>query len=175
MGGIRAPRRLVFGTSQSERVEVLLDGESVTIDGVAHTARRAGDAIEVDGVVTTWAIARDGDTLWLGQHGFSWPLRILDREAELHEALSAIERESRPASPELRSPMPGTVVAVPVADGENVEAGQTVVTVEAMKMEHKLTAPIAGVVRVTAKPGDLVKLDQLLARIDVPTTSEETP
>jgi acetyl-CoA/propionyl-CoA carboxylase biotin carboxyl carrier protein len=122
----------------------------------------------------TWAIARDGDTLWLGQDGFSWPLRILDREAELHERLAAIERESRPVSPELRSPMPGTVVAVPVADGATVEAGQTVVTVEAMKMEHKLVAPVAGVVRVSAKPGDRVALDQLLARIETPDPTEET-
>jgi acetyl-CoA/propionyl-CoA carboxylase biotin carboxyl carrier protein len=173
-GGIRVPRRLVFGTSQSERVEVLVDGDTVTVDGVAHSVRRVGDAIEVDGVTTTWAIARDGDTLWLGQDGFSWPLHILDREAELRERLAAIERESRPASPELRSPMPGTVITVQVGDGEVVEAGQTIVTVEAMKMEHRLVAPVVGVVRVTAKPGDLVKLDQLLARIDAPNPTEET-
>ena len=45
--------------------------------------------------------------------------------------------------------MPGTVVAVHVADGDDVEAGQTIVTVEAMKMEHRITAPISG--RVTRR------------------------
>ena len=172
LGGIRAPRRFVFATSQSDRVEVLVSDDTVTVDGVVHTARRAGDLVEVDGVATTWAIARDEDTLWMGQDGFSRPLRILDREAELRENLAAIERESRPASPELRSPMPGTVVSVSVADGDTVEEGQTIVTVEAMKMEHRLTAPVGGVVSVSARQGDLVRLDQLLARIETPTEEQ---
>lgn len=177
-GGIRAPQRIVFATSPSDRVVVLVSGEAVTVGGVVHAVRRvstsstgegvdtAGEVVvEVDGITTTWAIARDGDTLWLGQDGFSLPLRILTREGRLREALSAIERESGPASPELRSPMPGTVVSVSVQDGDTVEAGHTVLTVEAMKMEHKLVAPVAGVVSITAKPGDLVRLDQILARI----------
>ena len=177
-GGIRAPQRIVFVTSPSDRVDVLVSGEAVTVGGVVHAVRRvstssagegvdtAGEVVvEVDGITTTWAIARDGDTLWLGQDGFSLPLRILTREGRLREALSAIERESGPASPELRSPMPGTVVSVSVQDGDTVEAGHTVLTVEAMKMEHKLVAPVAGVVSITAKPGDLVRLDQILARI----------
>ena len=177
-GGIRAPQRIVFATSPSDRVVVRVAGEAVTGGGVGHAVRRgstsatgegvdtAGEVVvEVDGITTTWAIARDGDTLWLGQDGFSLPLRILTREGRLREALSAIERESGPASPELRSPMPGTVVSVSVQDGDTVEAGHTVLTVEAMKMEHKLVAPVAGVVSITAKPGDLVRLDQILARI----------
>jgi acetyl-CoA/propionyl-CoA carboxylase biotin carboxyl carrier protein len=64
--------------------------------------------------------------------------------------------------------MPGTVVAVPVASGAQVEAGDTVAVVEAMKMEHRLVAPIAGSVTVKVAPGDLVKLDQLVAVVDAP-------
>jgi acetyl-CoA/propionyl-CoA carboxylase biotin carboxyl carrier protein len=63
--------------------------------------------------------------------------------------------------------MPGTVVAVAVADGDHVEAGDTVVAVEAMKMEHALTAPVAGVVRIDVAVGDLVKRDQVVAHIEV--------
>jgi acetyl-CoA/propionyl-CoA carboxylase biotin carboxyl carrier protein len=144
------------------------------VDSSGEVVGSTGEAlIEVDGVAMAWGIARDGDTLWVGQDGFSWPLRILDREAELREKLAAIERESHPASPELRSPMPGTVVSVSVADGDTVDEGQTVVTVEAMKMEHRLTASVAGVVSISARPGDLVKLDQLLARIET-STEEQT-
>jgi len=65
----------------------------------------------------------------------------------------------------VRSPMPGTVIAVHAASGDLVEIGQTILTVEAMKMEHKLVAATAGVVSVTFKPGDLVKLDQIVATI----------
>ena len=133
---------------------MLVSGDTVTIDGVV-----------IDGAMGHWTIARNGDTLWMGQAGFSWPLGIIGREAELREMLAAIETVDHPLSPEIRSPMPGTVVAVPVANGETVEAGQTVLTVEAMKMEHRLTAPVAGVVQISAIPGDLVKLDQLLASI----------
>ncbi|MBW8873018.1 MAG: acetyl-CoA carboxylase biotin carboxyl carrier protein subunit, partial [Leifsonia sp.] len=60
----------------------------------------------------------------------------------------------------------GTVVAVPVEAGARVEAGDTVVVVEAMKMEHRLVAPVAGTVSVHVAPGDLDRLDQLVARVD---------
>ena len=66
---------------------------------------------------------------------------------------------------ELTSPMPGSVVAVGVADGDRVDAGTVVVTVEAMKMEHALTAPVDGVVELLVAVGDQVKVGQPLARI----------
>jgi acetyl-CoA/propionyl-CoA carboxylase biotin carboxyl carrier protein len=66
---------------------------------------------------------------------------------------------------ELRSPMPGSVVAVGAADGATVEAGAVVVAVEAMKMEHSLRSPVAGAVELLVAVGDQVKVGQLLARI----------
>ena len=50
------------------------------------------------------------------------------------------------ADGELRAPMPGSVLLVPVAVGDAVEAGQTVVVLESMKMELALTAPVDGTV-----------------------------
>ncbi|ERK70875.1 Biotin-requiring enzyme, partial [Leifsonia aquatica ATCC 14665] len=61
----------------------------------------------------------------------------------------------------------------PVADGDTVTAGDTVAVVEAMKMEHRLLAPISGVVRVQAAPGDLVRLDQLVARVDATPSPDD--
>jgi acetyl-CoA/propionyl-CoA carboxylase biotin carboxyl carrier protein len=60
--------------------------------------------------------------------------------------------------------MPGTVLAVQVAEGEKVTAGQPLLIVEAMKMEHTLGAPRDGVVaQLTAVPGQQVALDERLA------------
>ncbi|GAA6007731.1 hypothetical protein JCM11491_003945 [Sporobolomyces phaffii] len=62
-----------------------------------------------------------------------------------------------------RAPMPSKIVEVKVKAGDRVEAGQQLVVVEAMKMEHVLKASKAGVVeKVTAQEGDLVKEGQLL-------------
>ena len=61
--------------------------------------------------------------------------------------------------------MPGTVVAVAVADGDRVAAGDPLLSVEAMKMEHQLRAPVAGTVSLGLRPGDLVKADQVLATV----------
>ena len=67
------------------------------------------------------------------------------------------------------SPMPGAVVAVGVSDGATVEAGEVVVAVEAMKMEHSLRSPVAGVVQLLVAVGDQVKVGQPLARITAHT------
>ena len=55
--------------------------------------------------------------------------------------------ETTGADGPVRSPMPGTVTVVEVAEGQAVTAGDRLVVVEAMKMEHVLTAPVDGVVR----------------------------
>jgi acetyl-CoA/propionyl-CoA carboxylase biotin carboxyl carrier protein len=73
---------------------------------------------------------------------------------------------------ELVSPMPGSVVAVSVADGDTVEVGIVVVAVEAMKMEHALRSPVAGVVELLVAIGDQVTVGQPLARIIATTESE---
>ena len=67
------------------------------------------------------------------------------------------------------SPMPGSVVAVGVCDGDAVEVGTAVVAVEAMKMEHSLRSPVAGVVELLVAVGDQVKVGQALARIKANT------
>jgi acetyl-CoA/propionyl-CoA carboxylase biotin carboxyl carrier protein len=67
---------------------------------------------------------------------------------------------------ELRAPMPGSVLLVPVAVGDEVEAGQTVVVLESMKMELALTAPADGTVtELTVAVGDKVGRDETVARV----------
>jgi 3-methylcrotonyl-CoA carboxylase alpha subunit len=65
------------------------------------------------------------------------------------------------------SPMPGKVISVEVAEGDVVTKGQKLLTLEAMKMEHTLTAPFDGVVaELRASAGAQVQVEALLARIE---------
>jgi 3-methylcrotonyl-CoA carboxylase alpha subunit len=67
----------------------------------------------------------------------------------------------------VRAPMNGRLVAVAVEDGETVEAGQRLAVVEAMKMEHALVAPYAGVVRdLDATVGDQVDMGETIMRVE---------
>ncbi len=64
------------------------------------------------------------------------------------------------------SPMPGRIIAVEVTQGQTVTKGQKLLTLEAMKMEHGLTAPFDGVVaELNAEAGAQVQVEALLARI----------
>jgi acetyl-CoA/propionyl-CoA carboxylase biotin carboxyl carrier protein len=62
--------------------------------------------------------------------------------------------------------MPGTVLDVRVAEGETVVEGQALLLVEAMKMEHTIAAPYAGVVQdLQVRTGQSVAVDQLLVSV----------
>ena len=61
------------------------------------------------------------------------------------------------------APMPGSILNVAVTVGQAVTAGQTVLTMEAMKMENEIVAPVAGTVReIRVKKGDVVDTDAVL-------------
>jgi 3-methylcrotonyl-CoA carboxylase alpha subunit len=68
---------------------------------------------------------------------------------------------------DILSPMPGRIIAVEVTQGQTVTKGQKLLTLEAMKMEHSLTAPFDGVVaELNAEIGAQVQVDALLVRIE---------
>lgn len=70
------------------------------------------------------------------------------------------------AAGSLHAPMPGKVVGVNVAEGDSVEEGQVLVTLEAMKMEHTLRAPHSGeVTEISHQPGDQVESGAILVVI----------
>jgi acetyl-CoA/propionyl-CoA carboxylase biotin carboxyl carrier protein len=64
------------------------------------------------------------------------------------------------------SPMPGAIISLPAAAGAAVVRGEVLVVVEAMKMEHALTAPHDGVVEaVPVRVGDQVAVGQVLVSV----------
>ncbi len=87
----------------------------------------------------------------------------------LEERLLSVSNQSGDAgsaSGNLKAPMPGKVAAVNVAEGDTVEKGQTLVVVEAMKMEHAITAPAAGeIAEVCYSVGDSVDERSTLIRM----------
>ncbi|GAA2132516.1 acetyl/propionyl/methylcrotonyl-CoA carboxylase subunit alpha [Arthrobacter humicola] len=191
--GARAPRRISLGTPDGGVATVEVFGvvgqgtASVSIDGGAQRTASlrfpARDHAELvlGGEALVYSLApvctgpvRDNATpaeIFLGNEGWSCRLEVLTREARLARVLAAIEREEGAADPAVRSPMPGTVVSVSVSNGDTVEAGQVLLAVEAMKMEHQLVAPLDGTVHISVGSGDLVKADQVLATIHPPEAS----
>ncbi|AUZ34162.1 acetyl/propionyl-CoA carboxylase subunit alpha [Arthrobacter sp. PGP41] len=131
-------------------------------------------ALTFNGRTTAYAVVPGSSALFLGSEGWSCRLEVLTRETRLKRVLAAIQREEGAADPAVRSPMPGTVVSVPVTDGAAVTAGQVLVSVEAMKMEHQLLAPLDGTVHLSIRPGDLVKADQVLATVHPRTAGTDT-
>ncbi|MBI0298817.1 ATP-grasp domain-containing protein [Streptomyces sp. PRKS01-29] len=125
----------------------------------AERGREAGPArivLDVAGVRRTFEVTAYGDRRYVdtaqGCHAFTALPRFPDPTAR-----------TEPGS--LLAPMPGTVVRVAgVAVGDRVEAGQPLLWLEAMKMEHRVTAPAAGVLTALhAAPGRQVEVGALLA------------
>ena len=176
------PTRYTFALDGGETatVSVLWSPETASVrvnDGEAQGASLRA----VDGIVHAFSwgsgtrmlrLVHAGTSVWVSDSGYTVELPVLTRADRLAARLALISRAASPHSPEVRSPMPGTVISVDVATGSTVDAGSTLVVVEAMKMEHKLTASVAGEVTIHVAAGDLVKLDQLVATL-VPTIQPE--
>jgi acetyl-CoA/propionyl-CoA carboxylase, biotin carboxylase, biotin carboxyl carrier protein len=120
--------------------------------------------VTLDGLRSEYTVATADSKIWLAGGGATVVLEEV-REAPVRPD------DEHSGDAELTSPMPGTVVAVSVNDGAKVEAGTVVVTVEAMKMEHALAAPVDGAVELLVAAGDQVKVGQPLARITVNTNA----
>ncbi|RSN11990.1 acetyl/propionyl-CoA carboxylase subunit alpha [Streptomyces sp. WAC 05977] len=134
----------------------------VTVDGaepVRVSARRDGDLLEVrhpTGFHRYRHAAGAGRTVWLARDGHSFAIGERER-------LRSASGAAGGAGP-VTSPMPGTVLVVKAAAGDVVSAGTPLVVVEAMKMEHTITAPIDGVVsELPVRAGQQVALDETVA------------
>ncbi|MFI1420215.1 acetyl/propionyl/methylcrotonyl-CoA carboxylase subunit alpha [Streptomyces sp. NPDC020731] len=138
--------------------ELLLPGADVPLRGSAGVRGEDRFTFALDGVTHTFATVADGT--WLGRDGDAWHVRDHDPVA------ASLTRAGRAGADSLTAPMPGTVTVVKVAVGDEVAAGQSLLVVEAMKMEHVISAPHAGTVtELDVAPGTTVAMDQVLAVI----------
>ena len=111
----------------------------------------------VEGSGSEWTVTLRGRRI--GVRVRSW------RERVMAEAESAARTHSGPI--EVRATLPGLIVAVAVAAGDEVEAGAALVTIEAMKMQNEVRAPRAGrVIDVAVGPGQTVATGAPLLRLE---------
>ncbi|WP_020108495.1 acetyl/propionyl/methylcrotonyl-CoA carboxylase subunit alpha [Nocardia sp. 348MFTsu5.1] len=151
-----------------ERITVSVTGSendaTVVVGDWTASASLNGERFTVDGAGARWLIAESNPEAELGhEHHQEYWISGPDGIWEVATAHILKSSDADEALSEITSPMPGTVVAVLNPGGEAVEAGAPVLVVEAMKMEHTLTAPRAGDLTVTVKVGDKVKAGQSLA------------
>ena len=113
----------------------------------------------IEGFTEQAHYCRDGDSLHVQTHGNIWSYRNL--------TLAAPESAVGTGSDgKVRATMNGRVVAVLVNQGERVTAGQAVMTLEAMKMEHVHTAPVSGIVSaIDVTEGEQVTTGRIVMEI----------
>ncbi|GAA4809834.1 acetyl/propionyl/methylcrotonyl-CoA carboxylase subunit alpha [Tomitella cavernea] len=154
---LRAETVSMWGAPAAARVHV---GEQPPVDAsVRDYAPEPGGSLGavIDGVHRSYRVSESGSDVWVSDDRGTWRLG--------EEEVRRIARSRGPQQAEVLSPMPGSVIAVVAATGSTVAEGDPVVVVEAMKMEHTLTAPVAGTVENLVAVGEQVGLEQVLARL----------
>ncbi|MDB5635456.1 MAG: 3-methylcrotonyl-CoA carboxylase, partial [Bradyrhizobium sp.] len=115
----------------------------------------------IDGLTETTKFFRDGDRLYFLHRGVTLAVRDLTRAAPA-ATIAATDSDGK-----VRAAMNGRVVAVLVKAGERVAAGQPVMTLEAMKIEHVHAAPIAGVISaIDVAEGEQVTTGKIVVEIE---------
>jgi acetyl/propionyl-CoA carboxylase alpha subunit len=116
--------------------------------------------LAVDGVDRPFDVARYGDSVFVDSPLGPTQFTVLPR---FPDPASAVAQGS------LLAPMPGSVLRVGAKVGDTVTAGQPLIWLEAMKMEHTVTAPSDGVlVELNVEPGRQVDVGAVLARVETP-------
>ena len=139
-----------------------VEAQVTQLEGTPVRMVRIGN--EVHRVVARRGPTRGRYTLWLD--GFRYEVEALDeRSHAIRELSGAATAASGPAP--LKAPMPGMIVRVAVQVGDRVTPGQSLVVMEAMKMENELRATAAATVKaVLAQPGTAVEKGALLLEME---------
>jgi acetyl/propionyl-CoA carboxylase alpha subunit len=174
----------------THEVEVAREADGFAVRLPARTGAKGEDASgartnnggAVDEVLLTWEETECGRVLVRmggrpiecrvtrlpdGTFRIEWRGRqVLARVADDLAERARLAHDAHAGPMPLRSPMPGMVVKVLVAEGDLVSLEQPLLVIEAMKMQNELAAPVAGkIVNLAVKPGEAVEGDQVLLEI----------
>ncbi len=159
----------------------------LVVDGEPHEVSLEGEApawtVRVDGAAYRARTAREGAEIVVRIGARRHRIRIRGRQVTVdglaHEVATDPLEAAGPLAAggsgpragavlEVRPPMPGRVVKVAVAAGDAVKRGQTLVVLEAMKMQNEIPAPTDGVVRsVAVREGESILGDRVIAVLEV--------
>ena len=120
----------------------------------------------VNGEDVHMQVARNGQVYSLVRRGAQADVLVLSpRSAELHKLMPV--KVPPDTSGQIIAPMPGLIVSVAVAEGDEVKAGDELAVLEAMKMENALRAERNGVVaKVNYKAGESVEVDEIIMELE---------
>ncbi len=150
-----------------------LGGQRLRVEVAAGEEAPVADIVRVAHIDGPWLHVEDGRSLRrfrvIPEAASSprWFVHALDGDVALTELPRFADGRKDAVAGGLSAPMPGKVVKVLVAAGQAVTAGETLLVLEAMKMEHPVRAPIDGVVaELPASEGEQVDAGQLLAVVE---------
>lgn len=137
-------------------LSVTCDGETLDVTAPTVTQPDQMELIIVNG--RPYEIAVDANLRWIKSSDGMHRVEVQDRTVAIVRPVSGDGR--------IKAPIPGLITRVLVQQGDQVEVGQPVLLLEAMKMENEIVAPRAGtVLRLSALPGKSVILNEELAEI----------
>lgn len=156
-------------TFKGRPYEVQVDGGKVTVGDEVFQVTRQGLSVQVGGRPYTVEVSGDQATV----DGITYPIAVrgaggLATAAPKPAARKRAATATAPDDPgHVTAIMPGKILRVEVAEGDEVQEGDVLVILEAMKMENELCAKKSGVVKqMTVAPGDDVEMGELLVVVD---------
>lgn len=140
--------------------KIEVDGNSFLIDGQPFVVGFEGERVLVDGV--PYDVALGGDRAVVGGIAYDLSVKGLEEDRAAPRAARAVAASEGAVT----AIMPGKIIRVLVAEGDQVAEGDVVCILEAMKMENELKAPKAGTVKVLyVQPGHDVEMGTVLAEV----------
>ncbi len=160
------PAILLNGKTVNFRIDgnaIVADGRTVDFEILRETEGKL--LVKIGGAVEELIFSENGDGVELFLNNSTQKFEVLsDRDL----LLRGLEREGarHHAHSEVRAPMPGLVVKTLVKKGDVVRKGDSLLILEAMKMENEIRTPAeAEVAEVLVKDGDIVEKDQTILRL----------
>jgi biotin carboxyl carrier protein len=145
-------------TNETSRVTFTVDGRLVEADAIRIS--RGTYSILLGGRSLEVTAEESSHGLLLRSNGREFQVEILDPRSWRRRRGAGIELEGRQ---QLIAPMPGKIVRVLVAAGQQVNAGQGLLVIEAMKMQNEIRSPKSGTVEKLAREGQTVNAGEVLA------------